>query len=222
MKKTLLAVTVFAASSLYANAALVVGGTRVIYDGSKKEVSLSVRNPDSSPYLVQSSIDTLAGGVQKAPFIITPPLYRLDAGKENLMRIILTDNLPQDKESMYWLHVKGIPSAPRGKNTLQIAIATSIKLIYRPEALKSINVENEVNKLTWQRVGNQLQVKNSAPCFINFNEITVAGKKLESVSYVAPGSTASFALPAGVSGSNVQYTVINDFGAAGKTHSASV
>jgi P pilus assembly chaperone PapD len=106
VKKTLLAVTVFAASSLYANAALVVGGTRVIYDGSKKEVSLSVRNPDSSPYLVQSSIDTLAGGVQKAPFIITPPLYRLDAGKENLMRIILTDN-PRTKSQCTGSMLKG-------------------------------------------------------------------------------------------------------------------
>lgn len=225
MKKTLpalLTVAALAAISFNASAALVVGGTRVIYDGSKKEASLSVRNPDNSPYLVQSSIDTLTGGVQKAPFIMTPPLFRLDGGKENLMRIILTDNLPQDKESMYWLRVKGIPSAPRGKNTLQIAIATSIKLIYRPDTLKSINVENEANKLSWQRVGNQLQVKNGAPCFINFNEISVAGKKLDNVSYVAPGSTATFDLPAGVSGGNVQFTVISDYGAAGKAHSASV
>lgn len=225
MKKSLPALFTIAAlsvASFSASAALVVGGTRVIYDGSKKEASLSVRNPDNSPYLVQSSIDTLTGGVQKAPFIMTPPLFRLDGGKENLMRIILTDNLPQDKESMYWLHVKGIPSAPRNKNTLQIAIATSIKLIYRPDSLKSIDVEKEANKLSWQRVGNQLQVKNGAPCFINFNEITVNGKKLENVSYVAPGSAASFDLPASVSGGNVQFTVISDYGAVGKAHSTSV
>lgn len=225
MKKkfpAMLIIATLSAVSLNASAALVVGGTRVIYDGSKKEASLSVRNPDTTAYLVQSSIDTLTGGVQKAPFIITPPLYRLDGGKENLMRIILTDNMPQDRESMYWLHVKGIPSAPRGKNTLQIAIATSIKLIYRPSTLKGINVENEANKLSWQRIGDQLQVKNSSPCFINFNEISLGGKKLSHVSYVAPESTASFALPAGVNSGNVQFTVISDYGAAGKTHSASV
>lgn len=193
----------------------------MIYDGNKKEASLSVKNPDNSPYLVQSSIDTLDGGVQKAPFIITPPLYRLDGGKENLMRIILTDNLPQDKESMYWLRVKGIPSAPRDKNTLQIAIATNIKLIYRPESLKGINVENEAGKLRWQRTGNQLQVRNSSPCFINFNEINVDGKKLGNVTYVAPGGSASFSLPAGTGSGNITFSVINDYGAAGKVHQAS-
>lgn len=213
--------TVVSAACFNASAALVVGGTRVIYDGSKRETSLSVKNPDNSPYLVQSSIDTLDGGVQKAPFIITPPLYRLDGGKENLMRIILTDNLPQDKESMYWLRVKGIPSAPRGKNTLQIAIATNIKLIYRPEALKGIDVESEANKLHWQRAGNQLQVRNSSPCFINFNEISVDGKKLENVSYVAPGGIASFSLPAGTADGNISFSVISDYGAAGKAHQAS-
>lgn len=225
MNKTLLALftlVALTAVNFNASAALVVGGTRIIYDGSKKEASLSVRNPDTTPYLVQSSIDTLAGGVNKAPFVVTPPLYRLDGGKENLMRIILTGNQPQDKESMYWLHVKGIPSSPRDKNTLQIAIAITIKLIYRPDALKGINVENEANKLIWQRKGNQIQVKNSSPCFINFNEITVGGKKLDNVSYVAPDSTVSINLPAGVSSGNVQFTVISDYGAPGKTHSASI
>jgi P pilus assembly chaperone PapD len=215
-----LSALIFACQS--ASAAIVVGGTRVIYDGSKKEASLSVRNPDNTPYLVQSIVDNLDGGPAKTPFIITPPLYRLDGGKENLMRIILADNLPQDKESMYWLHVKGIPSAPRDKNTLQVAIETSIKLIYRPQALKGVDVEKESSKLTFSKVGDRLQVKNSAPCFINFNDITVAGKKLENVSYVAPGGTASFALPAGVTGGAVSYTVISDFGATGKPHSASV
>jgi P pilus assembly chaperone PapD len=81
----------------------------------QKEVSLSVRNPDSSPYLIQTVIDNLESSQQKPPFIITPPLYRLDGGKENLMRVIQSGNLPQDKESMFWLRVKAIPSAPREK-----------------------------------------------------------------------------------------------------------
>jgi P pilus assembly chaperone PapD len=196
-----------------ASAAIMVGGTRVIYDGSKKEASLSVRNPDNTPYLVQSIVDNLDGGPAKTPFIITPPLYRLDGGKENLMRIILADNLPQDKESMYWLHVKGIPSAPRDKNTLQVAIETTIKLIYRPPSLKGVDVEKESSKLSFSKTGDQLQVKNSSPCFINFNEITVGGKKLESVSYVAPGSSASFKLPKEVNSNLVTYSIINDFGA---------
>lgn len=205
-----------------ANATVNIGGTRLLYDGNKKEVSLSVHNPDSTPYLIQTVVDNLNNDPQKPPFIITPPLYRLDGGKENLMRVIMSGTLPQDKESMYWLRVKAIPSAPREKNTLQIAVATSIKLIYRPTALKDINVEKESEKLSWRVSSNKLEITNPTPCFINFNEITVAGKKLQNVSYAAPGTTTTFALPAGVNGGNLQFSVISDFGAVGSLHSTSV
>lgn len=36
------------------NAGVNIGGTRVIYDGGKKEAALSVSNPDNVPYLIQS------------------------------------------------------------------------------------------------------------------------------------------------------------------------
>lgn len=90
-----------AATCQMAHATVNIGGTRLVYAGAKKEVSLSVRNPDSSPYLIQTVIDNLDSSPQKPPFIITPPLYRLDGGKENLMRVIQSGNLPQDKESMF-------------------------------------------------------------------------------------------------------------------------
>ncbi|HHA2008507.1 TPA: molecular chaperone [Enterobacter mori] len=199
-----------------------IGGTRLLYEGDKKEVSLSVHNPDSTPYLIQTVVDNLTNDTQKPPFIITPPLYRLDGGKENLMRVIMSGNLPQDKESMYWLRVKAIPSAPREKNTLQIAVATSIKLIYRPAALKDINVEKESEKLNWRVSGNKLEITNPTPCFINFNEIIVAGKKLQNVSYATPGITTTFSLPAGVNGGNLQFSIISDFGAVSSLHSTSV
>ncbi|WP_320727301.1 fimbrial biogenesis chaperone [Enterobacter sp. 118C5] len=209
-----------AAQNTYATVA--VGGTRVLYDGSKKEVSISVRNPDATPYLIQTVVNNLTENVQKPPFVITPPLYRLNGGNENLMRIILTGTLPQDRESMYWLRIKAIPSAPREKNTLQIAVATNIKLIYRPAALKNMDVEKESAKLSWRIVGNKLEVTNASPCFINFNEITLAGKKLTNVSWAAPESTTSFTLPSGVTGGNLKFNVISDFGAIGEMHTTSI
>ncbi len=56
---------------------MVVGGTRVIFNG-EKEASISVDNPDNEPYLIQSSLDNQQSGVDKIAFIITPPLFRLD------------------------------------------------------------------------------------------------------------------------------------------------
>lgn len=205
-----------------ANAGVIIGGTRVIYDGNKKEASISVNNPDATPYLIQSWIETQNGGAEKAPFIITPPLYRLDKDQQNVERIIMAGSLPHDKESLYWLNIKSIPSAPKKDNTLQIAVKTRIKLIYRPATLKGTTPEEVANKLSWSRSGDGLLVTNPTSYVMNFNEITVSGKRLEDVSYVLPGSTARFALPKGVSGGALTYTIINDYGGPGKKHSANL
>ncbi len=210
---------VFSAS---VNAGVVIGGTRVIYDGGKKEASLSVNNPDSVPFLIQSWIDTQSGGAEKAPFIITPPLYRLDQGQQNVMRIVRAGNLPEDKESMFWLNIKSIPSAPKKENTLQVAVKTRIKLIYRPAALKGSAPELQADKLTWQKVGNQVQVTNPTKFYMNFNQITVNGKALPDVTFVAPEGSARFDLPVGVSSGALIFKIISDYGGVGEIHNASI
>ncbi|MBW4191219.1 molecular chaperone [Enterobacter bugandensis] len=222
LSKSLIACALLSAGVSAANAGVVIGGTRVIYDGNKKESSISVNNPDTTPYLIQSWVETLNGGAEKAPFIITPPLYRLDKEQQNVERIVLAGALPQDKESLYWLNIKAIPAAPRKDNTLQIAVKTRIKLIYRPAALKGVIPEELADKLTWQRSGNQIQVTNPTNVVMNFNEINVNGKKLEDVSYVLPGATARFDLPKGASGGAVTFKIINDYGGTGNEHNATM
>lgn len=205
-----------------ANAGVVIGGTRVIYDGGKREASLSVSNPDSVAYLIQSWIDSPNGGADKAPFVITPPLYRLDQGQQNVMRIVRAGNLPDNKESMYWLNVKSIPSSERRENTLQIAVKTRIKLIYRPQSLKDHVPEDVADKLSWEKVGSSLKVINPTSYYMNFNEISVGGKIVPDVTYVAPGQTATFALPASITGGKITYKLISDFGGTGKPHAGSL
>lgn len=222
LSKTLIACAVISASVSVANAGVIIGGTRVVYDGNKKEASIDVNNPDKTPYLIQSWVETLNGGAEKAPFIITPPLYRLDGGQQNIERVVVTGNLPQDKESLYWLNIKAIPSAPKKDNTLQIAIKTRIKLIYRPAGLKSQQPQELSHQLTWRRNGNQLQVTNPTSYVINFNEISLGGKKIENVSYVLPGESMNFTLPAGANSTSINYKVINDYGAVSDVQSASL
>lgn len=201
-------------------AGLVIGGTRLVYDGDKKEASISVSNPDKTPYLVQSWVDTGEGGAAKAPFAATPPLFRLDNEQENVLRIVRAGgSLPSDKESLFWINIKSIPSASMdsGKNTLQIAVKTRIKLIYRPENVKGVP-EDVAEKLGWQRSGNNLKISNPTPFYMNFQEVKVAGRPVTGVTYIAPGDSATFSLPAGVTGGNVTWKIISDYGAIGKEH----
>lgn len=218
----LLTITILSIGVSVAQAGVVIGGTRVIFDGNKKEASIGINNPDKTPYLIQSWIETPGGAGEKAPFIITPPLYRLNNGQQNVERIVATGALPQDKESLFWLNIKAIPSAAKVDNTLQIAIKTRIKLIYRPAAMKGASPGEQVDKLRWQRVGNKIQVNNPTQHVMNFNEISLSGKKLPDVSYVLPGSTAMFDLSSGVTGGPVTFKIINDYGSPGAEHKASL
>jgi P pilus assembly chaperone PapD len=218
----LLVTTLMSATAVQAG--VVVGGTRLVYDGAKKESSLSINNPDKAPYLIQSWVETSGGGAEKAPFIVTPPLFRLDAGQENVLRVVRAGgDMPSDKESLYWMNIKSIPSAQKeaNQNTLQIAVKTRIKLIYRPQGVKG-TPEEVTEKLSWQRNGNSLQVTNPTPFYMNFQEVKVAGKEVKDVTYVAPGGTASFTLPAGVSGGSVSWKLISDYGGIGQAHTGTL
>lgn len=221
IRTTGLAVALLPLALMTANAGVIIGGTRIIFEGAKKEATINITNPDNTPYLIQSWIDMQDGGAGKAPFIITPPLYRLDGGQKNLERIVMTGSLPQEQESLFWLNIKAIPSASQQMNALQIAVKTRIKLIYRPEGLRASTPEEQATKLTWQQSGNAIQVNNPTPYVINFNEITLGGRKLDDVTYVLPGASARFSLPEGVSGHSLTFKVINDYGSPGTAHQAS-
>nr|WP_260513538.1 molecular chaperone [Serratia fonticola] len=203
------------ATSMLAHAGVVVGGTRVVYDGSKRETALSVQNPDKdTPYLIQSWVES--NGVRsntKAPFIITPPLFRLDAGQENMLRIVHTDSgLPKNRESVYWLNVKSIPSTKQSAgNQLHISVKTRLKLFYRPAELKG-NPEIAYQQIKFTSAGNTLIAHNPTSYFVSFYSLKVAGKEIDNPEMIAPLSQQHWTLPSSVSG-KVSWQAINDYGA---------
>lgn len=209
-----------------AHASVTVGGTRVIYDGSKKETSISVANKDGVANLVQSWISPVdSSSPSTDAIIITPPLFRLNAGDKNVLRIVRSGMaLPEDKESMYWLNVKGIPSTngEQPNNSIQIAVNSRIKLIYRPKSLKGSSPESVTAKLSWKLAGNMLTVNNPTPYYMNFAIVKINGKDIPSTTFVAPGKSASYALSGGVNPGHITWKIYNDFGMAGPEHSSNI
>lgn len=224
-RKTALAVVLTTFCTI-AQAGVVVGGTRLIYDGANKESSINISNPDKNVYLIQSWVDSgdTAPGAQanKAPFIVTPPLFRLDGNQQNILRVVRAGgDLPENKESLFWLNIKSIPSVEKRQNTLQIAVKTRIKLIFRPAGLKS-TLEEAAKTLTWKRVGNQLQVTNPSPHYIIFFNVRINGTDVKNATLVAPESDAMFDLPASVAGGSLTWQFINDYGGTSKVLTGSI
>ncbi|KZQ27953.1 long polar fimbrial chaperone LpfB [Enterobacter genomosp. O] len=223
MRKSLL-LSSFLLITSAAHAGITIGGTRVVYPENKKESSIGIANPDNLDYLVQSWVETEDNAREKAPFLITPPLFRLDAKQDNVLRIIRTGgNLPADRESLFWLNIKSIPSSARNENTntLQIAIKTRIKLLYRPVSITG-KPEDVTTQLSWHTQGNQLIVENPTPFYMNFQEIKLDGKKVDKVTYAKPKAETHFSIPGNITARSVSWKIINDYGGISQSYTAQI
>ena len=200
-----------------------VGATRVIYQSKEKEANLSLSNSgeDGVPYLVQSWVSPYENRDDSADeFIITPPLFRLDAKGQNILRIIATNaqKLPTDKESLFLLNVKAIPAKSTeqsNQNVLQIALKTTIKLFYRPAGLQG-SLEEAVKNLQWRAEGGKLTVQNPSGFNVVVSDLQInnsASKGMPEV--IKPGSTVTTAIPLKNS-DTLQLSYINEYGSTVK------
>lgn len=201
--------------STLANAGVALGATRVIYPANQKQVLLPVTNNDpDSIVLIQSWIEN-AKDTKDNQFVITPPLFSMKGKKENTLRIIDASNkqLPTDRESLFWINVKAIPSMDKSmkdENTLQLAIISRIKMFYRPSNLP-IAPDKAQEKLRFQRNGNKLKLINPSPYFLTITNMKAGNKELQNT-MVPPMGEISVPLPAGSNG-EITYQTINDYGA---------
>ncbi|HBC7344257.1 TPA: molecular chaperone [Citrobacter koseri] len=196
-----------------------IGGTRLIYNGSGNQAAISVNNPDNKPYLIQSWVSKSENGDDSDnAFITTPPLFKLNSQAQNSVRVMLSgDTLPTDRESVYWLNIKAIPSSsPDAKNELLIAVKSKMKLFYRPAGLKG-DPSLAYQQLTFSSVGGKLSVHNPSPYSVSLYDIKVNGKQLAKPPMVLPFQTVSLPQSA-VTGGEVSWRAINDFGGITAEH----
>ncbi|MFO6298292.1 fimbrial biogenesis chaperone [Rahnella selenatireducens] len=228
MKLTTIAVPVLMSILLLSNAASAAvrpALTRVVALESDKETSVKLINDDKSQdYLVQSWIEDQKGNDKNLPLILTPPLFKIGAGREGKLRmVVIPGKLPQDRESVYWLWIQEVPPVSKTQgNQLQVAVRTRLKVFIRPTTLTGKSADM-VGKLQWQvsHEGGKtwLTVKNPTEYYASFSElsVTAGGQKLpvadKSVMVPAKGETR-YVLPGTVSGKSgsLNYSVINDFG----------
>lgn len=211
------------------HAEIVIHGTRVIYPSDAREVTLQVSNNGSKPSLVQAWIDEgdakSTPDQSKVPFMIAPPISRVEAIKSQTFRITAlptASQLNQKQETVLWLNVLDIPPRPTSKSTdttpdnfLQLAIRSRIKFFYRPASIKD-DANLAADKLQWAKSGQNLMVKNPTPFHITMTSIfqKVGDKKVDLLPeglMVKPFSDASVQLKNG----NVQdmsFINVNDYG----------
>jgi chaperone protein EcpD len=217
-----------------AGASVTVGATRVVYPLENREVTVKLNNDRAEPSLVQVWMDKgnadAKPGEASAPFVLTPPIFRMEANKAQTLRMMYTgDALPQDRESVFWLNVLDVPPKTAKNsdvNSLQFAFRTRVKVFARPKGLPG-TPEEAAGKITWKLVpaadkkGYEAQATNPTAYYVSFSKIDVVGAGQTYTNdiggMVEPRGTALFpiknlkAVPANV---HVKYVGISDFGGA--------
>lgn len=206
-------------------AGIVVNGTRFVVSASEHSKSITVRNTGNEGFLVKSEVipdkgEELEGtdnlnnhSSRENPFIITPPLYLLSAGKDSKLRLecVSCQDLPKDRETFYRLGISAIPGGKPGPNTVQLAIRSTFKLFYRPDGLPG-KANDAYKLLKWRREGKGVIVNNPTPYYVTLFDLSVNNKKVRNPGMVAPFSSRIQPWCPDTGSCQLRWTSLNDFG----------
>lgn len=230
LRTVIIAMSLLSAS---AHAGVIIHGTRIIFDGSSSESVIKVSNNGTAPVLLQAWLDEGNPDARpeniNAPFSLTPPVVRLDQGKGQTIRILrIGGNLPSDRESIYWFNLLEIPpkvdkKIAEGRNLMQMAFRSRIKLFYRPAKL-AMSPEQAYENLKFTSRGRIIVIRNDSPYYLTLRSVDFHESEKTPVLFsidkqrnkmIAPFSALSLS----VSNSHqitvaklVKYKVVNDFG----------
>ncbi|CAI8855905.1 putative fimbrial chaperone YhcA [Pseudomonas chlororaphis] len=195
-----LAVIALVAFSNVSHAAGMVPETSVVLinvgDG---EGTINVTNTDNKTALLYTSLENLPED-QESLVVVTPPVARVEAGEKQLVRFIVQSEKPITTQRLKRVTFEGIPqSDPGAKAKIGVTVRQNLPLLISPGDLPK--KEDPWSLLEWSLNGRDLMVKNDSRYVVRLNQVfsvMPANLKLElPATYILPGQTNHFELPAG-------------------------
>lgn len=216
-----------------AQAGVMAESTRVIYLEGQKERTLMLANTNAYPVLVQvwtnHGEEALAPQQALTPLVVVPPVFRLQPGALQGLRLILSsEHLPTDRESVFWLNIYEVPptlsktSVPGPR--VAVAMNTQMKVFYRPKALAEPGHTLVTGlRFALRSEGNQkcLWVHNPSPYHASFSSLKLEAHGHEVAVIPAhdmmtsPMSERCYALPANpadMAQAQVRFVLVDDSG----------
>lgn len=167
------------------DAALSVIGTRFVYPGDARSLTIFASNGGAAPILVQAWLDdgdaNADPSLLRVPFVVAPPLARLDPAQPLSIRVqSVGGDLAPDRESCFWINLLEVPpAASAGDHALRIAYRLRMKLLYRPTGLEG-DPEHAPNRLAWTQGGTKaassIVATNPTPYYVTLTRVALRGE----------------------------------------------
>ncbi|WP_063802337.1 fimbria/pilus chaperone family protein [Burkholderia ubonensis] len=156
-----------AAPSAHA-AGMLPESTAVLIDEADGEASMVVKNTDPAPTLLYATIEAVRDD-PKPPVVLTPPVARVEPGKTQLVRFMLTNAEPLKVERYARVTFDGIPERrDDGQAKVTLTVRQSLPIVIHP---KSLPVEKEPwKRLKWYRDGDALVAYNDSPYVVRMDQ----------------------------------------------------
>lgn len=162
---------------------VVISGTRIIYPAQNKEIGIELTNADGTPALLQAWISNANDDrTAPTPFVLTPPIFRMDGNKKQTLRVMYThEPLASDRETLFYFNLLDIPPVPKQdddapQNYLQFSLLSKLKFFYRPKNL-SPTIDKAYSHLQVHSNHQGITIHNPTPYFMTVSEVALFAQK---------------------------------------------
>lgn len=172
----------------------------VIVDEAVGEASIRVTNTDSTLSLLHVTLENVPEDTDPILFV-TPQLSRVEAGKQQLVRFMLTSKEPLKTQRLKRVLFEGIPQSQakqgQGHSKVGVSVAQNLPVILHPKGLPR-NREPWTG-LTWSAGNGVLNVSNDTPYVVrlaqNVQILPHDAQVMLPRPYLLPGDSLALPLP---------------------------
>lgn len=162
----------------------------VIVEQSDGEGAMNVQNTDDFSVLLITTLVNIDEDTENL-LVVTPPAARIEPGKTQRVRFILTHQEPLKTERLKRVTFDGVPPQQKGKSEVRTTIRQNLPVIIRPAGLE--REPAPWKRLTWSLSQDHLTVSNPSPYVVRL------GQAIETLpdhtawtlpnAYILPGQT---------------------------------
>jgi len=207
LKKTLPSLLLISGMS---HAAVVLNASRIVMEGTT-EKTITFDNTSDNPFIVQVEPDNS----DKPDFVAMPPVFKIKEKGGQVVKIkLLSDTLPQDKESLFYLNFTQIPGIKKNEgddNRLNIIIKSHLKIIYRPKSVSGFSEKSEA-KVSYEILNGKLVIKNDTPNVLSISDVSYEKRILLKNVTIKPGEVISKSIDSNQVAGPLKAVLINDYG----------
>lgn len=188
----LLALVAMAGAGMARATGMVPETSVVLINEADGEASMNVRNSESTPQLLYTSIHHIDED-QEDLVVVTPPMARVEGNDTQVVRFILRSKVPLKTERLARAVFEGIPpkNPKDGEARVTMTVRQDLPLVIHP---KGLPIEREPwKKLRISIAGDQLVIENPSPYVVRLAQAVQFQPASESAvlprSYILPETT---------------------------------